>query len=62
MAVAAKSGISYEDTIVKSIIEPLGLGRTGFVKPRDAEGIIPSISNFWRTDLAIFAAYVSPHS
>jgi hypothetical protein len=58
MAVAKMAGSSYEESIEKAIFAPLGMTRSSFTKPRDSEGIIPVIRNFWRHNLEVYQPYV----
>jgi CubicO group peptidase (beta-lactamase class C family) len=52
LVLANVTGMSYEDYITSSIIEPLGLQDTSFTKPEDLTGVIPADS-YWNVDLGV---------
>jgi len=54
MAIAKMAGMSYEDSVAKAIITPLGMTNTGFSKPNDASGIIPVIEHTWALDMNVY--------
>ena len=46
------TGQTYEDYILSSIIQPLGLNGTSFVKPNDSVGVIPA-NSYWDVDVGV---------
>ena len=53
LAIENVTGLSYEDYIVSSILNPLRMKDTSFAKPPDAVAVIPKGTNFWDVDEGI---------
>ena len=52
LVVANVTGQTYEDYVLSSIIEPLGLNDTSFAVPSDSVGIMPADS-YWGVDVGV---------
>lgn len=47
-------GLSYEEIVNRTILQPLGMKHSRLSKPLDGEGVIPNLTNDWNADIGTY--------
>ncbi len=53
LAIANVTGLPYEDYVVSSILQPIGMESSSFIKPSDSVAVFPKGENYWDVDEGI---------
>ncbi|KAL8724490.1 MAG: hypothetical protein Q9166_007924 [cf. Caloplaca sp. 2 TL-2023] len=48
------TGLPYAEIVQSTVFDPIGMSRATLTKPLDSEGIIPNVTNDWRSDIGTY--------